>query len=306
MYSESSRSLSYFRKGLFAVVIIGIAASIPAAAASLVTNGDFSANGGVGELNYPTYAGTTYATGWTVGGQIAPTNTTGAFAFVVNSQADSIGFPSGNSTSSLNNLAIWGPGTLPFVNSGGPIPTHPVANTWTGVPVSAFGNGTNFALGVDGAYGTAPVSQTINGLTSGNSYTLSFQYAYAQLAGFGGDTTQDWQVTIGGNTTTTPSALLTSPYSGNSATSLPEVGGDQGFYGWNTFTYNFTASSSSEVLSFLAQGSPAVPPFLLLTNVSIDPNTPLSTSPEPMTGGLLLLAGSIAVPVIYCLRRKRA
>jgi hypothetical protein len=289
-------------KSLNLAFVVALSAAVPALATpiNLISNGDFSTNGGVGELNYQTYFGTTYATAWTVGAQMSPTNGTGAFAFIVNSQADSFGFPSGNSTGPNDNLAIWGPGNSAAFSSGGPLPLSPaVTNGWNGVPVSAFGNSTHYALGVDGAYGTAPVSQTVNGLTVGMQYSLSFQYAYAQLAGYGGDVTEDWQVSFGANTVTTPSHLLTSPYTSGGT---PETGGDQGFYGWNTYSNTFTATSTSELLSFLAQGSPNNEPFLMLTNVSLTA-VPAST-PEPQTWATALIG--IACVALYSLRRKRA
>jgi hypothetical protein len=60
-------------------------------------------------------------------------------------------------------------------------------------------------------------------------------------------------------------------------------------------TETFTATSSSEVLSFLAVGNVPVPPFLLLDGVTMNDSTP--PVPEPGTLPLLLsgLMGSLAV-----------
>ena len=59
-----------------------------------------------------------------------------------------------------------------------------------------------------------------------------------------------------------------------------------GFTGWMDQTFDFVATSSSEVLSFLANGTPAgVPPFALLANVS------MTQVPEP--GSLMVLLSGI-------------
>ena len=107
------------------------------------------------------------------------------------------------------------------------------------------------------------ITQTINGLTAGNSYAVSFYWAEAQQEGFSGQTYSGWSVTLGG--------------------SAAQVTGDptipsHGFSGWNTETFVFTADSSSDVLSFLAYGGPAgVPPFALLDGVT------MNAVPEPST-----------------------
>lgn len=149
-----------------------------------------------------------------------------------------------------------------------------IANTWdsaiwlksqnNGWATSANG-GNIFAS--DSQYWPGVLSQTITGLTAGSKYTLSFDYALAQQVGFDGANSNNyWQIGFG-NSTQNSSAL--SIASG-------------GFSGWNTASMTFTASGASQVLSFLAQGSPGAPPFLLLDSVSM-----AAAVPEPSTWGML-------------------
>ena len=91
----------------------------------------------------------------------------------------------------------------------------------------------------------------------------------------------------GGDTVTTPVFNLPS----------------EGFSGWMNYSHTFTASSASEPLSFLAQGSPAVPPFALLDNVSPDPANPVNPTPEPSTM-VLALTGLVAVGLVRRFRRS--
>ena len=124
--------------------------------------------------------------------------------------------------------------------------------------------------------GTAAITQTINGLVVGRTYAVSFAWAGAQQSGFSGATTDAWQVTLGSQTQTTQTVNVVS----------------QGFSGWMNQTFNYVATSTSEVLSFLAVGAPAIPPFTLLANVSVT-QVPEPTSLTVLTtalAGLLLLA----------------
>lgn len=129
-------------------------------------------------------------------------------------------------------------------------------------------NGGNF-FASDALYYPGTLSQTINGLTVGTAYTLTFDYALAQQVGFtGANSNNYWQVVFG-NTT-------------QNAGSLSIANG--GFSGWATASMTFTATNVSQALSFLAQSaSPGAPPFLLLDGVSL-----VSGVPEPSTWGMLL------------------
>jgi hypothetical protein len=238
---------------------VGLALSFagPAAkATNLVNNGSFEQlSGGTGQIGY----NGTSLTGWTNGhdgsGNLG-------YNFVYSSgSADTTGV-NGDS----GNVKLWGPGD--GVNNGLPA-TSP--------------DGGNY-IAADGAYQVAPISQTINGLTSGAQYTVSFWYAGAQQSGFTGPTTEQWLVNLGGQQLSTP--VLSDP--------------NQGFTGWQLATLTFTATSSSEVLSFLAAGTPnGEPPFSLLDGVSM---SQVVATPEP--GSIAtLLTGLVAFGVIA--RRRR-
>jgi hypothetical protein len=148
-------------------------------------------------------------------------------------------------------LHLWGP------NNGGAASNH--------LPATSP-NGGNY-LAMDGAYEVEPVSQTLFGLTPGKAATVSFFYAGAQQSGYTGATTEQLIVSLGGQSFATPV--------------LQNV--DHGFTGWYSESFTFTPTSSSEVLSFLAVGTPnGEPPFTLLDGVSV------SQTPEPSSLALLI------------------
>lgn len=83
-------------------------------------------------------------------------------------------------------------------------------------------------------------------------------------------TTEQWEVNLGDNAATTQDTQIV-----NNAS--------RGFTGWMDQTFDFVATGPSDVLSFLANGTPAgVPPFALLANVSI------TQVPEPASLTVLL------------------
>ncbi len=200
----------------------------------------------------------------------------GGFAFIVDATADNRtdgasypnqggGFPSQNSPNNTN-IFLWGPDYGP----------GPVNNGFTGSP-----QGGKF-LGIDGDYGASKVSQTITGLTAGNTYTFAFEYAGAQETGREGAANQKWIVGLNGST------FDVGPWENPT----------KGFTAWRTYTTTFTAASSSFDLSFEAWGravnTGSLPPFLLLDNVQIlDSTTPPPTPPTPpvSTPGPLPLVG---------------
>jgi hypothetical protein len=144
-------------------------------------------------------------------------------------------------------------------------------------------------LGLDG-YGSAsgPVQQTINNLVKNAKYTLTFYWATAQLQDRSGATTD----------TITASLCPTNTTCSQSVTSGPVTNPSGGSTGWYKVTDTFTASGSSDVLSFLASGTPGnLPPMVLLDGVS------LTAVPEPATWAMMLVGfGAIG----YGLRRRRA
>jgi hypothetical protein len=148
------------------------------------------------------------------------------------------------------------------------------ANTWNGVAPTG-----NF-LALDGAYDTGKVYQDVSGLTVGRVYQITFTYAFAQQQAFTGATSQGLQVGLG-------TALNggSNPFVWQSLNNSVQ---SQGFSGWNTVTVNFTASAVKEELSFLANSTPQVPPFALITNVSLTAPGP---APGESLGALALLSG---------------
>jgi hypothetical protein len=153
-----------------------------------------------------------------------------------------------------------------YVNGDGTANSRFGANSvsmWSVTNDTRPGGGGNF-IASDPAFDVGTLSQTINGLTVGASYTLTFDWAGAQQLAFSGATTEAWQVSLGSET--------------HSTATLNNV--SHGFTGWFTATMGFTATSTSEVLSFLSTGGPSgtQPPFVLLDNVALNMNVP-----EPMT-----------------------
>jgi hypothetical protein len=163
------------------------------------------------------------------------------------------------------NVTLWGPGNGSANGLG------------------ASPDGGNY-IAADGAYEVAPISQTIGGLTVNAKYAVSFYYAGAQQSGFTGTTTEAWDVSLGGQTLDT--------------TTLNDA--NHGFTGWQYTTLTFTATSTSEVLSFLAAGTPSgEPPFSLLDGVSM---TQVTAVPEPASAAMML-TGLMAIGVIV--RRRQ-
>ncbi len=146
--------------------------------------------------------------------------------------------------------------------------------------VTASPDGQNFVAADGDPNWGGSISQSVSGLTVGDTYSLAFGWAGAQQQNFSGNTTEYWQVSFGGSTQST------------STVSTPS----QTFVGWQTADLTFTAASTSQVLMFLAKGSPSgEPPWLLLDGVSLT-DTTAPSAPEPaaaflILGGVGVLAG---------------
>lgn len=208
--------------------VIGFAAS--ASATQFVVNGDFTQlSNGVGQFDT-----NTTATGWSANGGYN-------FVFSVADQA---------SPGEFGDVALWD-----AANGGN--------SSWDGLAAA----GGNFAA-LDGAFNTAPLTQTITGLIPGHAYLLSVNYAFGQQFGFNGDTQQNISVGFGS------SCCGTSPTFSLS---------DHGFSGWMHASGLVTADGTSDVLSFLAFGNLPVPPFALISNVS------LTSVPEPATWTMMIM-----------------
>ena len=116
-------------------------------------------------------------------------------------------------------------------------------------------------------------SQSISGLTIGDTYTLTFEFAGAQQSGFSGSAnlTNYLHVTFGSTSENTET--LTRANSSNGSNGV--------FTGWNSVSMDFVATQTVETLSFLSNGTPnGLPPIALLGNISLTDTTP-APSPEP-------------------------
>jgi hypothetical protein len=142
-------------------------------------------------------------------------------------------------------------------------------------------DGGNF-VGLDGDVDArGSISQTINGLVAGEFYTLKFNWAAAQIANRVGATTEQLKITFGSDTASTiPLSIPTG-----------------GFSGWQNAQFQFQATNSSQVLTFLSIGTPqGLPPIALLDGVH------LTAVPEPTTWAMMLLGfGGIGAMI----RRRR-
>jgi hypothetical protein len=207
-------------------------------------NGDFSSNGGQGQLTY-----NTTLDGWTAGGKEGNFgNQNRAPVFVFNAY-NAGGFVAGDSFM----------GNVQFIGVTAPP---------TGYYYIAAAGDSNWA---------GSISQTVTGLITGHSYDLKFDWAGAQQAGFSEPTTEQWRVNFSGSSLTL--GLVNTPA--------------QSFVGWRSMTLNLTAASTSEILSFMAIGTPnGQSPWLLLSGVTLTDTT--AAVPEPETYALML-AGLAAV-----------
>jgi len=211
-----------------------------------VSNGGFeSTSGGSGKLS--TSAGDTTLSNWTVTG----------YSYLFNAgNVDTTG-------SGSNKLTLWGP------------------NDGSANGLGASQDGGNF-VGADGNYYAGTLSQTLTGLTIGQTYNLTFDWAGAQQAGFTGtNSAMFWSTVFGGVTQNTASISLDS----------------KGFSGWMQQTFQITATSTSQALTFLANANvKGAPPFLLLDGVSV------TAVPEPGTWALML--GGLGA-IAWLARRRR-
>ncbi len=203
----------------------------------------------------------------------------------------------GQATQSLQYWTATGLGRV-FTNADNPAglglwTQSTSGNGWNGLSASGVGN----FVALDGAYPTtsdnASIAQLLTGLIVGQSYTLSFDYAFGQERDgptgefFNGPTVNYLTASIGSNTWSSPTV------------DLP----DHGFSGWETKTLNFTAASTSELLKFVAYANVPLPSYALLSNVSTV--SAVGGVPEPATWAMMIF-GFFGVAMIMRRRKEAA
>ncbi len=249
-------------------------------ATNLIQNGDFSSTTLTGS-NYFTSTSTTLITDWSV--QESNTN------FLYFQAASPGGLDATISQGGTETFTIYNSATGTAGNPGGSCCTN---TNVVDVQAKTTNAGiTGHVIVADGGSGyQSSFSQTVTGLTVGKGYTLTFEQAAGQQAGFGCQggsypvtacTTEQWQVTWaqtnGSNAQVKTSALMTNPLGG--------------FQNWNLVTMYFTATNATEVLTFLSDGEPSgtYPPVALLADVSLQTGVPEPATLAIMGVGLLAL-----------------
>jgi hypothetical protein len=231
------------------------AASVGAAsAANLVQNGDFNSPGA--ESAVLLQQGNTFVTDWTNHDQYT--------GYIPKGQT------ADQSWSGLTGSA--GPG-------------YGVANGLVGPPSG------NAQMVIDGTEGFGPtggfgyIEQSVAGLVSGDTYTLSYWFAGSQEFGAGGATTQSFVVHLGDQTFTSPT-LDVAP---------------NGFAPWQEVSATFTWDGVGNALQFMSVGS-GEPAFTLLADVSLTGGGGPAT-PEASTW-VMIIAGFAGMGFLARTRRK--
>lgn len=264
-----------------AVIAVGlIAVGFPALGqTNLVKNGNFAATTSYTDPTTPFYPSNGYggelgynlnATSWNAQFPL------GSYTMLFHGATDSDGttavnnlYGNANNPPGAGNFGLWS-------NSNGG------TSGISGVAVPG-GAGANF-IAMEAAAGTAPafapvaITQTINNLTPGQHYTLTFYWAAAQQFGFTGPTTEDWRVSFGSSAENTPTYSLST----------------KSVSAWMLQTMTFTADSTSDTLSFLAQGTPTAsePPGVLLADVDLTSVPEVPAAPAALIG--LMVVGGVA------------
>ena len=241
---------SFFRFLIILVFSFSLACS---ASANLVKN--------------PTFTGVTYSGGLalssTLYGQFGTTGTaSGATLTVPNWGTTGYNFVYAPGTADLGTQANGATGGLAEEAPGQFTAADGYGTTFMWGPNNGSANGFSatfpFAgnmIAADPVYETAAITQTITGLTIGKTYVLNFWWGGMQQQGFDGATTEWWQVTLGSQVRTTGTVSVV----------------NHGFSGWQQASLYYTATATSETLSFLSGGTPTgLPPFALLGGVDLE------------------------------------
>lgn len=247
-------------KSLAGLTVVGLALFGSVAHADLITNGSFETSTYTSSSQFGTNSGGNGTTSW--GGQ-GVTGWTGNGGY-------NILFKGGTATTVS---------AATQYNSG---PNTGAEKLYSGINMTGSGTvGASF-VALDGDSGVGGgISQEINGLVVGQQYVLQFDWGAGQMQSRTGDTTEQFQVSLGSQTISTPVAKDPS----------------QSFTGWFHQAFTYTATGTSELLSFLSVGTPnGLPPIATLDGVS------LNAVPEPVSVSLLG-AGLVSAGL---LRRKRS
>ncbi len=248
---------------LAAFAALALGGGSQALAAQLIVNGSFEdttipGSFGVGDGAPPLDGGPYYhhnqATGWTISGY--------NFIFTPGT-LDTTG-----SSNGFQPVTVWGS------NNGGSV-VLPLTSPSGGNILLADGSIDN------GIQLAGPISQTVSGLTAGQDYVVSFYWAAAQQFGpnYNGDTTDNWTVYFGSDT----SNYLNNPFQQTATAAVPS----HSFQPWTQESFTFTASSSTQMLTFLAKGTPdGQPPFALLDGVSL---LAFNSVPEPSSWMMMVV-----------------
>ena len=184
-------------------------------------------------------------------------------------------------TSFHNNVSGWGGGrSLTFLNTPGEADGDLYLSVYGPFAATSPDGGNFVEMDGDPRYSSA-ITQTITGLVAGHHYAVTYYQAAGQQKGFNGATTERWDVKLG------TQSKLSDKYSLVS----------HGVGPWEAQRAVFTATATSEVLSFLAVGTPnGKPPMSFLDGVSLQADVP-----EPATWAMMLAGFGV---VGFALRRR--
>jgi hypothetical protein len=190
------------------------------------------------------------------------------------------------------------------------IPTNHEYLTTYGNPVGAITG--NYVEADGNPTFESSFNYTVAGLTPGTTYSLAFFQGASQQTGFSGPTSNQWIVSLGtsaGGLTINcvgPVCAYSEPGASIATSPLMTVP-SEGTVGWTPVSVNLTATSTTEVLSFLAwadNGNTAnLPPIAFLSGVD-SPAILSSTGSTPAPAALPLFAIGLAGLGGLLLRRR--